>query len=190
MRRKPKRPKRRKAEPSPRSIQANEVVDARPESPFGFLRGTIAVRGDIVGPEHEAWRQLDSDRMASDDPSRDPSKWPVRVFRLGAEPRDDLLSSTTAAQRLEMVATLSRRAWELTGREIVRSPLPEWPAVVFALLDANARFIVVGAHALSVHGVPRATQDLDVWIDPSDDNAARVWTALATFGAPRLGTTG
>ena len=60
----------------------------------------------------------------------------------------------------------------------------DWADLVLALLDANARFIIVGAHALSVHGVPRATQDLDVWIDPSDGNAARVWTALATFGAP------
>jgi hypothetical protein len=33
-----------------------------------------------------------------------------------------------------------------------------------ALLGAEARFLVVGAHALAVHGVPRATGDLDVWI--------------------------
>ncbi len=52
------------------------------------------------------------------------------------------------------------------------------------LLRANARFLIVGAHALSVHGVPRATVDLDVWIDASPENAARVWKALAAFGAP------
>jgi hypothetical protein len=46
------------------------------------------------------------------------------------------------------------------------------------------RFIVVGARALAVHGVPRATQDLDVWVDPAPDNATNVWTALAAFGAP------
>jgi hypothetical protein len=33
-----------------------------------------------------------------------------------------------------------------------------------ALVLANARFLVVGAHAMAVHGVPRATGDLDVWI--------------------------
>ncbi len=52
------------------------------------------------------------------------------------------------------------------------------------LVRAEARFLVVGAHALSVHGVPRATVDLDVWIDRSPENAKRVWTALAAFGAP------
>ena len=42
---------------------------------------------------------------------------PARVFRLGEEPADDDLSSvTTPEQRPEMVAELSRRMWELTGR--------------------------------------------------------------------------
>lgn len=52
------------------------------------------------------------------------------------------------------------------------------------LVKANARFLIVGAHALSVHGIPRATADLDVWIDRSPENARRVWAALAAFGAP------
>jgi len=53
-----------------------------------------------------------------------------------------------------------------------------------ALLDAQARFLVVGAHAMAVHGVPRATGDLDVWVDTQADNADRVWQALGKFGAP------
>src|SRR5262249_9177296 len=45
-------------------------------------------------------------------------------------------------------------------------------------------FLVVGAHALSVHGIARATGDLDVWVRPDRENAARVVAALARFGAP------
>ena len=56
--------------------------------------------------------------------------------------------------------------------------------VLAALLRAAARFLVVGAHAMAVHGVPRATGDLDVWVDPVPDNAERVWEALLEFGAP------
>lgn len=52
------------------------------------------------------------------------------------------------------------------------------------LLQANARFLVVGAHVLSVHGVPRATVDLDIGIDASPENAKRVWAPPAAFGAP------
>jgi hypothetical protein len=57
------------------------------------------------------------------------------------------------------------------------------------LIRSGARFLVVGAHAMAVHGVPRATGDLDVWIDLEPPNAERVWAALLRFGAPveRLG---
>ncbi|MEJ7809871.1 MAG: hypothetical protein WKG32_05565 [Gemmatimonadaceae bacterium] len=41
---------------------------------------------------------------------------PVRVIRLGEEPGDDLSASSTPEARIEMVAELSRRMWELTGR--------------------------------------------------------------------------
>jgi hypothetical protein len=44
--------------------------------------------------------------------------------------------------------------------------------------------LIVGAHALAAHGVPRATGDLDIWVRPTGDNAARVLAALDRFGAP------
>ena len=53
-----------------------------------------------------------------------------------------------------------------------------------AFRDAQVRFLVVGAHAMSAHGSPRATGDLDVWVEASTANAARVWRALLEFGAP------
>jgi hypothetical protein len=62
--------------------------------------------------------------------------------------------------------------------------IDDWGELLVSLLDSNARYLVVGAHALAVHGVPRATQDLDVWVDPDPENARRVWNALAVFGAP------
>jgi len=63
----------------------------------------------------------------------------------------------------------------------------DWIELLQELLAANARFLVVGAHAMAVHGVPRGTQDLDVWIDPSTENSRRVWLALVSFGAPLEG---
>lgn len=53
-----------------------------------------------------------------------------------------------------------------------------------ALVEARAEFLVVGAHALAAHGVPRATGDLDIWVRNSDENADRVLRALEDFGAP------
>jgi hypothetical protein len=50
--------------------------------------------------------------------------------------------------------------------------------------DAEVEFLIVGAYALAFHGVPRASGDIDVFIRPSVPNAARVFGALARFGAP------
>jgi hypothetical protein len=45
-------------------------------------------------------------------------------------------------------------------------------------VQADARFLVVGAHALAVNGVPRVTGDLDLLFEPSAGNAHKVWHAL------------
>ena len=49
---------------------------------------------------------------------------------------------------------------------------------------AEVRYLVVGAYAVGVHGHPRATKDLDIWIEASAGNGARVMNALQAFGAP------
>jgi len=53
-----------------------------------------------------------------------------------------------------------------------------------AFADQQVDYLVVGAHALAAHGHVRATKDLDVWIRPTVENAARAYRALAAFGAP------
>ena len=54
------------------------------------------------------------------------------------------------------------------------------------LHEADVRFLLVGAHALAVRGVVRGTGDMDVWVEPTPENAARVWTALGAFGVIRI----
>jgi hypothetical protein len=53
-----------------------------------------------------------------------------------------------------------------------------------SFVRAKVRFLVVGGYAVGVHGYPRATKDLDVWIESSAANARRVLRALRDFGAP------
>jgi hypothetical protein len=53
-----------------------------------------------------------------------------------------------------------------------------------AFSDADVRFVIVGAYALAHHGRPRATGDLDVWVEATPANARRVMAALQAFGAP------
>ena len=44
--------------------------------------------------------------------------------------------------------------------------------------------MVVGAYAVAFHARPRATGDIDLWVEPTPDNAAKVIAALSAFGAP------
>ena len=61
---------------------------------------------------------------------------------------------------------------------------PDFVDLLRAFNAASVRFLIVGAYALALHGRPRATGDLDVWIEATPQNAARVMQALAAFGAP------
>jgi hypothetical protein len=60
----------------------------------------------------------------------------------------------------------------------------DFDEMLSALCEAGVEFLVVGAHALAAHGAPRATGDLDIWVRPTAENAARVLAALRRFGAP------
>lgn len=61
---------------------------------------------------------------------------------------------------------------------------PDYAEMLCALSDEGVEFLLVGAYAMAAHGVPRATGDIDVWVNPSRDNAQRVLRALGRFGAP------
>lgn len=52
------------------------------------------------------------------------------------------------------------------------------------LARAHAEHVIVGAYALAAHGHARATKDIDIFVRPSVENAARVHSALVRFGAP------
>ena len=56
--------------------------------------------------------------------------------------------------------------------------------LLVALEDAGVSYLVVGAHALAAHGIPRATADFDILLEPTAENATRAMRALAAFGAP------
>ena len=56
--------------------------------------------------------------------------------------------------------------------------------LLVCLSDAKAEFMVIGGYAVAHHGHVRATKDIDVFVRPTNENAARVVRALEAFGAP------
>lgn len=57
------------------------------------------------------------------------------------------------------------------------------------LADEKVKFLLMGAYAMAAHGYPRATMDIDFWVQPSPDNAEAVFRALVKFGAPLMNLT-
>jgi predicted nucleotidyltransferase len=50
------------------------------------------------------------------------------------------------------------------------------------LADSEVQYLVIGGYAVGYHGYPRATQDLDIWIARTPENADRMVDVLRRFG--------
>lgn len=61
--------------------------------------------------------------------------------------------------------------------------LPDWIALCRLFNAHGVEYLLVGGQAVIVHGYPRLTRDMDLWVRPTTGNGARVLLALAEFGA-------
>lgn len=57
------------------------------------------------------------------------------------------------------------------------------------LSSRNARAVIVGGHALTYHAKPRFTKAIDIFVEPSPENARRLMQALDDFGFGDVGLT-
>ncbi len=51
----------------------------------------------------------------------------------------------------------------------------------------NVKYLIVGGYAVTAHGYPRYTNDLDIWLWVNDQNAKKIIAALKDFGFETLG---
>ena len=58
----------------------------------------------------------------------------------------------------------------------------DWREFLSLLISHRVRFVVVGGHAVAIHGSPRMTEDLDVFVETSPTNARRLRRTLVEFG--------
>ncbi len=59
---------------------------------------------------------------------------------------------------------------------------PDWNEFLRLLLSQRVKFLLVGGHAVAGHGEPRFTEDLDVFVDVSAENARALREVLVRFG--------
>jgi hypothetical protein len=58
----------------------------------------------------------------------------------------------------------------------------DWSEFLSALISRRVRFVLIGGHAVAGHAEPRLTEDLDVFVEPTLENAGRLRDALCDFG--------
>jgi hypothetical protein len=51
----------------------------------------------------------------------------------------------------------------------------------------KVKYLIVGGYALAFHGAPRYTGDIDLFVKPDAENAARILDALNEFGFGSVG---
>ena len=59
---------------------------------------------------------------------------------------------------------------------------PDFKDVLELFNAHHVEYIIVGAYALAFHGVPRSTGDIDLLVQPTEENATRILKALEAFG--------
>lgn len=65
--------------------------------------------------------------------------------------------------------------------------LPEDFKEFIELLNVHqVKYLIVGGYAVGFHSRPKFTQDLDIWLEPSEQNAERVLKVLRDFGFGEL----
>ena len=56
-----------------------------------------------------------------------------------------------------------------------------------SLNDNEVRYLVVGGYAVALHGYPRYTKDIDIWVEMTAENGAKITKALEQFGFGSMG---
>lgn len=64
---------------------------------------------------------------------------------------------------------------------------PDFKEFIESLNDNQVRYLVVGGYAVALHGYPRYTKDLEIWIEMTPENASKMVMALEQFGFASLG---
>jgi hypothetical protein len=62
---------------------------------------------------------------------------------------------------------------------------PDWSEFLRLLISHRVKFMIVGGHAVAGHGQPRLTEDLDIFVKVSKQNATALHAALKAFGLGR-----
>ncbi len=59
---------------------------------------------------------------------------------------------------------------------------PDFKEFIELLIKNKADYLIVGGYAVGIHGHPRYTGDLDIWLNPTPQNAEKILKSVNEFG--------
>jgi hypothetical protein len=65
--------------------------------------------------------------------------------------------------------------------------LEEHKKILFLLIKHNVKFILIGGYAVIYHGYERTTGDMDIWLEPANENRDKFVAALKEHGTDQKG---
>ena len=80
--------------------------------------------------------------------------------------------------------------WKRFDRNIIAGDTvlnQDFKEFIHSLNDNEVRYLVVGGYAVALHGYPRYTRDIDIWVEMTAANASKILKALDQFGFGSLG---
>ncbi|MBK9638828.1 MAG: hypothetical protein IPO63_13830 [Bacteroidetes bacterium] len=48
--------------------------------------------------------------------------------------------------------------------------IPEFKRILLVLIKHDVRFMLIGGYAVIFHGYERSTSDMDIWLEPTEEN--------------------
>lgn len=63
----------------------------------------------------------------------------------------------------------------------------DFKELLSAFNEHRVKYLIVGGYAVAIHAQPRATKDLDIFVEPTAANGKAIFAALEKFGAPLIG---
>lgn len=101
-------------------------------------------------------------------------------FEEEAEADREYWAQFSPDEKVALIEELKNR-WLLMSKD-ANPPNRDQIEFMACLNHHEVRALIVGAHALAFHTKPRYTEDFDVLVEPSAENARRVLAAIEEFG--------
>ena len=95
------------------------------------------------------------------------------------------IGSSARASGRSLTSSASAKAFGSASSSYLRALPRDFREFLHSLTAQRVKFLLIGGHAVALHGAPRATFDIDIFVGRAPRNIERLGRALVDFGFPQ-----